>query len=99
MRRGGRHLGITGGQAIKPWALQPFQIRQTLKTRHLDVGRGGSRHGHLMATLQFGDGAGQTPPHVGFFFGFFFGSCFGLTPEYFPRAHLTRPLSFMSAGV
>ena len=61
---GRRHFGITGGQAIKPWTLQPFQIRQTLKTRHLDVGRGGSRHGHLLETLQFGDRAGQTPRHA-----------------------------------
>ena len=48
-------------QAIKPWSLQPFQIRQALKTRHLDDGRGGVRHGRLLATLQFGDGAGQPP--------------------------------------
>ena len=57
------HFGVTGGQAIKPWALQPFQNRQTLQTRHLDVGRAGARHGRLLATLQFGEGAGQTPPH------------------------------------
>ena len=62
--RGCCHFGITGGQAIKPWALQPFQIRQTLKTRHLDVGRGGLRHGRLIATLQFGDGAGHTPSYA-----------------------------------
>lgn len=35
--RGGRHFGITGVQAIKPWTLQPFQIRHTLKTRQLNV--------------------------------------------------------------
>ena len=33
------------GHAVEPWTFQPFQISQTLKTRHRDVGRGGSRHG------------------------------------------------------
>ena len=57
---GRRHIGNTGSQAIKPWTHQPFQIRQTLKARHLDDGHGGCRHGDVMATLQFGDGAEQT---------------------------------------
>ena len=62
--RGGRHIKDTGSQVIKPWTLQPFQIRQTLKARHLNDGHGDSRHGDVMATLQFGDGAGQTPAHA-----------------------------------
>ena len=55
--RGGRHFGITGCQAIDPWPLHSFQVRQSLQTRHLDVGRGGSRHGRLTASTHFGEGA------------------------------------------
>ena len=43
----------------RPWSLQPFQIRQTLKTRHLDVGHVGSRHGRRIAKLQLDDGAAR----------------------------------------
>ena len=62
--QGDRHRFRVAALQLKPRPLQSFQIRQALKTRQLDVGRGGSRHGHLMATLQFGDGAGQTPHHA-----------------------------------
>ena len=55
--RGGRHFRVAGCQAIDPWPLHSFQVRQSLQTRHLDVGRGGSRHGRLVASTHFGEGA------------------------------------------
>ena len=58
--RGRRHIGNISSQANKPWTHQPFQIRQTLRARHLDDGHDGSSHGHVLAKLQFGDGAEQT---------------------------------------
>ena len=64
LNRRGRPLGIIVGKAVELRALQLFQIRKTLQTPHLDVGRGGSRHRPLTATLQLGDGAEQTPPHA-----------------------------------
>ena len=60
-QHGGRHLRVTGCQVVEPWPLKSFQFRQTLQTRHLDVGHEGSRHEHLLGRLQFGDGAGQNP--------------------------------------
>ena len=59
-----QRVRVTTGPGLHPRSFQPFQIRQTLKARHLDVGRGGSRHGRLIATLQFGDGAGHTPSYA-----------------------------------